>query len=52
MSFNTLSFFVFFPLCAVVYFRVPAKYQNAVLLAASWLFYAFATPAWGKQNTL
>ncbi len=46
MSFNTLSFFVFFPLCAVAYFRVPGKYQNAVLLAASWLFYAFATPAW------
>ena len=46
MSFNTLSFFAFFPLCAGAYFLVPKKYQNAVLLAASWLFYAFATPAW------
>ena len=24
---------------------MPKKYQNAVLLAASWLFYAFATGA-------
>ena len=46
MSFNTLSFFAFFPLCAGAYFLVPKKYQNAVLLAASWLFYAFATPVW------
>ena len=46
MSFNTLSFFAFFPLCAGGYFLVPKKYQSAVLLAASWLFYAFVTPAW------
>lgn len=46
MTFMDLSFPVFFTLTALVYYTVPARAQNAVLLAASWLFYAFSAPRW------
>ena len=46
LSFHQLSFFLFFPITLLIVFAVPARFQNGVLLAASWLFYAFATPQW------
>lgn len=46
MSFHQLGFFLFFPLTLLAVFIVPRRFQNAVLLAASWLFYACATPQW------
>lgn len=46
MSFHQLGFFLFFPLTLLSVFLVPRRFQNAVLLAASWLFYACATPQW------
>lgn len=46
MTFTNLSFFLFFPLAALAAFLVPKRCQNAVLLAASYLFYALNTPAW------
>lgn len=46
MTFTNLSFFLFFPLAALAAFLVPKRYQNAALLAASYLFYACNTPAW------
>ena len=46
MTFMDLSFFIFFPAAALVYYMVPARWQNGALLGASWLFYAFSTPQW------
>lgn len=44
MAFNSLSFFIFLPLAAVFYYRLPAKRQNLVLLVASIAFYLFSSP--------
>lgn len=39
MLFNSLSFLIFFPVVAVIYFVVPNKIKNLWLLAASYFFY-------------
>ena len=46
MTFMDLGFLLFFPLAAAVYYLVPGRWQNAALLGASWVFYAFSTPQW------
>jgi len=46
MSFTSVSFFIFFPLTIALAWLVPARRQNAALLAASYAFYACNTPAW------
>lgn len=42
MTFNSLNFFVFFPIVAILYYAIPKKYQWIFLLAASYFFYFFA----------
>ena len=45
MVFSSLTFIYWFiPVVLIIYFAVPRKYKNAVLLFASLLFYA-----WGEQ---
>ena len=41
MNFATIEFAVFFTAVFLVYWRLTRKAQNAFLLVASWLFYAF-----------
>lgn len=41
MIFNSLAFFVFFPIVVALYFLTPARHRWATLLAASWFFYAW-----------
>ena len=41
MLFNSLAFAVFFPLVVAVYFLTPARARWALLLAASYVFYAW-----------
>lgn len=40
MVFNSLQYAVFFPLVFVAYWQLKRRGQNALLLAASWFFYA------------
>ena len=42
MSFTSLSFIVFLPLVITLYFTLPKKAKPALLLVASYFFYAFA----------
>ena len=45
MLFSSLEFlYLFFPLCVLAYFAAPRRAKNAVLLAASLLFYALPEP--------
>ena len=46
MTFNSVSFFAFFPLAVLVCRLVPRRWQNSALLAVSYAFYCFNTPAW------
>lgn len=46
MSLTSFSFFIFFPLSLLIVWLVPARRQNAALLAVSLAFYACNTPAW------
>src|SRR5262249_32861658 len=39
MLFNSLGYFVFFPVVAIVFFLLPSRVRWAWLLAASWYFY-------------
>ncbi|MDQ1401052.1 MAG: alginate O-acetyltransferase complex protein AlgI [Acidimicrobiaceae bacterium] len=39
MTFNSLQYAVFLPLVLVLYWRLPRRPQNALLLVASYLFY-------------
>lgn len=41
MNFTSLVFFIFLPVVIVMYWLVPCKHRWIVLLAASYLFYAF-----------
>ena len=41
MLFNSLSFLLFFPIVAVIYFMLPYRFRWAWLLAASCYFYMF-----------
>ena len=45
MLFSSLEFlYLFFPLCVCIYFAVPSRAKNAVLLVASLVFYALPEP--------
>ena len=45
MVFSSITFlFYFLPITAALYFLVPGKYQNAVLLLCSLFFYAWGEP--------
>lgn len=45
MIFSSIPFlFFFFPLCLVLYYLVPFKYKNIVLLIFSLVFYAWGEP--------
>ncbi|MBO5415476.1 MAG: MBOAT family protein [Clostridia bacterium] len=45
MLFSSLEFlFLFLPLCIAVYFAVPLRLRNAVLLVFSLIFYGFGEP--------
>ena len=45
MLFSSIFFlFTFLPILLIVYFAVPFKYKNYVLLAASLFFYAWGEP--------
>lgn len=46
MLFNSLAFFVFFPLVTAAYYLVPHRYRWALLLAASYYFYGFWKPSY------
>ncbi|HTM24455.1 MAG TPA: MBOAT family O-acyltransferase [Vicinamibacterales bacterium] len=44
MIFHSLDFLVFFALVVSVYWRLPHRAQNALLLAASYFFYGYVHP--------
>ena len=46
MLFNSLSFVVFFPIVALLYFGLPQRFRWIHLLAASCVFYASFIPAY------
>ncbi|MBF0463686.1 MAG: MBOAT family protein [Nitrospirae bacterium] len=46
MLFNSLQFLVFFPVVTLLYFTLPQKYRNLMLLAASTIFYMAFVPAY------
>lgn len=45
MSLQSFGYFGFLAVVAVVYWRLPQRWQPGFLLAVSWLFYALAMPA-------
>ena len=46
MLFNSLGFLIFFPVCVLVYYAIPKRYQYIWLLAASYYFYMKWNPAY------
>lgn len=47
MAFSSISFlFYFLPLFFIIYYLIPARAKNVVLLAASLFFYAWGEPRW------
>jgi len=48
MSFNSLSFVVFLPVVILLYYALPSRFQWIILLAASYVFYAW----WNIPYTL
>jgi len=48
MLFNSVEFLLFFPLVVTLYFLCPQRYRWALLLAASYFFYA----AWRLEYVL
>ncbi|MBO4337417.1 MAG: MBOAT family protein [Lachnospiraceae bacterium] len=46
MIFNSVSYLIFFPIAAAVYFILPGKVQNYWLLAASFIFYMNWNPVY------
>ncbi|MEG1757369.1 MAG: MBOAT family O-acyltransferase [Oscillospiraceae bacterium] len=47
MTFTSYSFLIFFCICTALYYLVPSKLQNAVLLIASYVFYMWKLPQYG-----
>lgn len=47
MDFLSFTFIVFLPLSALCYYLCPKKAQNAVLLAANYVFYLWSSPSLG-----
>ena len=50
MSFNSLAFLLFFPLCVLLYYLLPKAARNLWLLVCSYFFYYFATVAGGRAH--
>ena len=48
MNFNSLSYFLFLPVMLALYYGLPARWKNPVLLGASYLFYM----GWGPSHAL
>ena len=46
MLFNSLHFFIFFPIVTTLYFAVPRRYQSYLLLVASCYFYMTFVPVY------
>lgn len=46
MNFNSLQYILFLPVTVILYYLLPKKIKNPVLLAASYIFYAFWGPAY------
>jgi alginate O-acetyltransferase complex protein AlgI len=44
--FHSLEFFVFFAITLAVYWRLPHRAQNVLLLVASYVFYGWVHPWW------
>ncbi|MBQ7581579.1 MAG: MBOAT family protein, partial [Lachnospiraceae bacterium] len=44
MLFNSIAFLAFFPIVCILYFLIPHKFRYLLLLAASYVFYAYAEP--------
>jgi hypothetical protein len=44
--FHSLTFFVFFAITLAMYWRLPHRGQNLLLLAASYVFYGWVHPWW------
>ena len=47
MSFLTFTFLIFFSAVVLLYYILPKKTQNALLLCANCVFYLWAGPAAG-----
>ncbi len=47
MTFNSLHFFIFFPIVAMLYYIIPKKYQWIWLLIVSYVFYLLANFKFG-----
>ncbi len=45
MTFNTLDYLLFLPLIVILYYLLPNKLRNPLLLIGSYFFYACAKPA-------
>ncbi len=45
MAFNTIEFFIFLTAFILLYYLLPVKLRNPLLLLGSYLFYAFYSPA-------
>ena len=50
MSFTSLAFLLFFPVCLLLYYAVPKRMQNVWLLLCSYFFYYFATVSGGAAH--
>lgn len=50
MSFNSLAFLLFFPLCVLLYYVLPKAVRNLWLLVCSYFFYYFATVSGGRAH--
>ncbi|MDD2992431.1 MAG: MBOAT family protein [Pygmaiobacter sp.] len=50
MSFTSLAFLLFFPVCLLLYYAVPKRAQNVWLLLCSYFFYYFATTSGGNPH--
>ena len=46
MLFNSLTYLLFFPIICIIYWCIPSRYRNAILLIASYYFYMSWEPAY------
>lgn len=46
MLFNSISFFIFFPVTTILYYLIPHTYRWILLLVASCYFYAYFIPSY------
>lgn len=46
MLFNSLTYLIFFPAICILYWCIPSKYRNVMLLIASYYFYMSWEPTY------